>query len=42
MSWMEMLIVIGVLIAFDVAAWFWSVDSRDWSLDRLDRPARAI
>ncbi len=39
---MEMLIAIVALIAFDVAAWFWAVDSRDFSLGRSARPARSI
>ena len=39
---MELLIAIVFLLALDVAAWFWGVDSRDRSLTRSDRPARAI
>lgn len=39
---MEMLIAIAALVVFDVAAWFWGVDSRDWSTDRSDRPVRWI
>ena len=39
---MEMLIAIAALIVFDVVAWFWGVDSREWSTDRSDHPARSI
>jgi hypothetical protein len=42
---MEILMAIAVLIAFiafDLAAWFLGVDSRDLTLNRSDRPARAI
>lgn len=39
---MELLIVIAALIVFDVAAWYWGVDSRHLSLERSDRPARSI
>ena len=36
------MIVIAARIVFDVAAWFWGVDSRDLSLKPSDRPARSI
>jgi hypothetical protein len=39
---MGVLILLAALLVFDIAAWFWGVDSRDFSLDRSDRPARAI
>jgi len=42
MTNMELLIAIAALIVFDVVAWFWGVDSRTKTLNRTDRPARAI
>jgi len=39
---MELVIVIAALLVFDVAAWFWGVDSRHMSLALSDRPARSI
>ncbi len=34
--------MIAALIVFDVAAWFWGVDSRHMSLAPSDTPARSI
>jgi hypothetical protein len=39
---MELVIAVAALIVFDVAAWFWGVDSRHISLEPSDRPARSI
>jgi hypothetical protein len=39
---MMLLILFAALLVFDIAAWLWGVDSRDWSTDRSDRPARSI
>jgi hypothetical protein len=39
---MELLILVAVLLVIDIAALRWGADSRDWSTDRSDRPARSI
>jgi hypothetical protein len=39
---MALLVLFGVLIVFDIAAWFLGVDSREWGTGRSDRPARSI
>ena len=40
----ELLVALVAVILFDLAAWRWGVDSRDWGLDprSQDRPRRWI